>query len=195
MRGRLKGHMVTKETREKLRLANLGKKYSNKINKKKGILNNKHMLGKKHTIATRKKMSKSHTGLKATKAQIKSLLGNKRRLGIYHTDTTKNKMRVSSKKGSENHNWKGGITPINRAIRTSTKYKDWRKSVFERDNYTCIWCGAKSSKGKKVILNADHIKPFSLFPELRFAIDNGRTLCTPCHKSTDTFAGKIRKLI
>lgn len=88
--------------------------------------------------------------------------------------------------GSKNNNWKGGITPINLKIRTSTEYKFWRKSVFMRDNYACIWCG--DDRGGN--LEADHIKPFAYFPELRLDINNGRTLCTNCHKQTDTYAGK-----
>lgn len=89
--------------------------------------------------------------------------------------------------GEKCHLWRGGITPINKAIRNSSGYKWWRLAVFARDNYICIWCGARSEKGKTVYLNADHIKPFSLFPELRFAIDNGRTLCRDCHKKTSTY--------
>ena len=83
--------------------------------------------------------------------------------------------------GVNNHNWKGGITPLRGKIRGSGEYKLWRKAVFERDNYICVFCGLRSGNGRAVILNADHIKPFCDYPELRFAIDNGRTLCKECH--------------
>lgn len=81
--------------------------------------------------------------------------------------------------------WNKGTAKIsteNELVRKSVQYKLWRESVFTRDNYTCIWCLQKGGR-----LNADHIKPFAYFPELRFAIDNGRTLCEPCHRKTDTY--------
>ena len=93
-------------------------------------------------------------------------------------------------KGEKNINWKGGVTPKNTIIRKSKRYKVWQISVFERDNYKCVECGAKSMKGAAVILNADHIKPFAYFPELRFETSNGRTLCVDCHKQTDTYGYK-----
>ena len=91
--------------------------------------------------------------------------------------------------GEKSHYWKGGVTPKNLAIRNSMEMKQWRKAVFERDDYTCQDCGQRGGD-----LQADHIKPFSLFPELRFEKSNGRTLCVPCHKQTDTYAGRIYQL-
>lgn len=92
-----------------------------------------------------------------------------------------------SKKGERNPQWKGGLTEINSVIRNSLEYKLWREAVFKRDNYTCVWCGIKSGQGKEITFNADHIKPFYLYPELRFSIDNGRTLCLNCHMTTETW--------
>lgn len=78
--------------------------------------------------------------------------------------------------GKNNIHWKGGITPKHEKIRKSLKYKRWRKQVFERDNYTCQKCGKRG-----VYLHADHIKPFSLYPDARLDTDNGRALCKSCH--------------
>ena len=77
----------------------------------------------------------------------------------------------------ENHwNWKGGISSEREVIKSSIEYHKWRKSVFTRDGYTCQCCGKKNT-----YLEAHHIKNFSDFPELRFDIDNGITLCSDCH--------------
>lgn len=94
------------------------------------------------------------------------------------------KSRAGLNKGPEHWNWQGGISPENWIIRQSVEYRLWRKAVLERDSHTCIWCGATEQ------LQADHIKRFADFPELRFAIDNGRTLCGPCHRSTETYGNK-----
>lgn len=78
--------------------------------------------------------------------------------------------------GSRNPNWKGGVDYSNRSIRRSEKYRFWRISVFERDGYACQECGLRG-----VYLQAHHIKPFSLYPDLRLDISNGITLCKSCH--------------
>lgn len=78
-----------------------------------------------------------------------------------------------------------GLTPLHRKIRKSARYRQWRKRVFERDDYICQICGKHGGK-----LNADHIKSFFRYPELRFDINNGRTLCEACHFTTENFGNK-----
>lgn len=97
-------------------------------------------------------------------------------------------MKFPERSGANNKWWKGGVSTQNELDRKGIEYKYWRISVFERDNYTCVDCGKIGGK-----LNADHIKPFALFKELRFDINNGRTLCTECHYKTDTYGGKMLK--
>jgi hypothetical protein len=106
--------------------------------------------------------------------------------GKKHSQETKNKMRLASS-GDKASNWKGGITEENYRIRRSGMYADWRKSVFERDGYTCVHCGAKSIVGRRVTLEADHILQFATHPDKRFDVDNGRTLCSGCHRKTETW--------
>ena len=166
-----KGKNHTEETKNKIKLSRKGKG-----------LANKNAAG--HT-PWNKNLKGIHLSSKSEfkKGQIAPMKGKKK------TDIVWNKgISFTQIIGEKNPNWKGGITPVNHKIRTSLEYKLWRKAVFERDNYTCIWC--VYNKGHN--LNADHIKPFAHYPELRFAIDNGRTLCESCHKKTDTFGNKGR---
>lgn len=66
----------------------------------------------------------------------------------------------------------------NRKIRSSSEYRAWRNEVLERDAYTCVLCGRDETNSE---LNVHHIKPFSLYPELRFEVNNGLALCKECH--------------
>lgn len=79
-------------------------------------------------------------------------------------------------RGEKSHLWKGGRTKITQLIRCSHEYIKWRKSVYNRDKYTCQDCFKKGGR-----IHAHHIKPFSKYPELRFVLENGRTLCLSCH--------------
>ena len=130
-------------------------------------------LGSKHSEEHKRKIALSATGRKHTKEDL---------------------IKMSlAQKGEKGSNWQGGKSEQTKIIKRSLEYRLWRESVFTRDDYTCVWCGARNGNGKYIELHPDHIKPFALFPELRFSIDNGRTLCIDCHKTTETYGGKMKK--
>lgn len=141
--------------------------------------------GTHHTIESRRKLSKSTIGRPAWNKGIPfsaesrkkmSESAKKKRLSKEH------RRKISESCQGEKHwNWKGGIAP--RSTKT-IRYERWRRSVFERDNYTCQLCFKRGGE-----LNADHIKPWALFPKLRFKLKNGRTLCVKCHRKTFIFMG------
>lgn len=119
--------------------------------------------------------------------------------------------KKGDKVGSKNNLWKGGIYPLHKILRQTEKYFNWRSDVFKRDNYSCMKCGIRG-----VQLNADHIKPFSKiykeflehYPQFSpiddketlvrlasryedfYYIENGVTLCVPCHKKTPTYLNR-----
>lgn len=129
-------------------------------------------------------------------AKIGHVPWNKGMIGVYK-QTIETRIKMSSiKQGISIVDWKDFKKDETFRARMSPENKIWRDSVFRRDNYTCIWCGMKGGWNKKlkkrIVLNADHIKPFSLYPELRFVIDNGRTLCRECHQKTSTYGINIK---
>lgn len=60
------------------------------------------------------------------------------------------------------------------------KTKAFRRGVLSRDGYVCQTCGGNYA-GKTRGLHAHHIKSFSDYPDLRYVVDNGVTLCRSCH--------------
>ena len=149
--------------------------------------------GQKFSEETRKRMSLSRTGAKhwlfgkkMSKEYREKL--SKAHKGIRHSKETREKQsRTKIANRESSHLWKGGITEENHQIRNSLPYRMWREAVFKRDNFTCQDCGTRGGT-----LQADHIEPFAYYPELRFEISNGTTLCVPCHRKTPTYGGKIR---
>lgn len=83
-----------------------------------------------------------------------------------------------------NSQYRGNKT-VRELLMGRKEYKQWRKAVFERDMYTCQLCHKKGG-----YLEADHIKPWAKYPELRYLIENGRTLCRPCHLTTETWGNR-----
>jgi 5-methylcytosine-specific restriction endonuclease McrA len=69
-------------------------------------------------------------------------------------------------------------------LRKSERYKEWRRRVFQRDDYTCRKCGQSGG-----YLNAHHIKSFAKYKKLRFDVNNGITLCQKCHNKFHSIYG------
>jgi hypothetical protein len=80
-------------------------------------------------------------------------------------------------RGARHYAWKGGVTPERQRARQALEYGLWRRAVMARDRFRCRRCGA--SPGKMV---AHHVRAFARFPELRYDVANGMTLCRPCHR-------------
>jgi hypothetical protein len=106
---------------------------------------------------------------------------NKGKTGVY---TLEQRKRISegtkrnALRGPDNPAWKGGKTPAIARCRDTLDYKQWRISVFQRDDYTCQIC---SQRGGPLV--AHHIFSYTYYPDLRFLVSNGATICRSCHSS------------
>lgn len=119
--------------------------------------------------------------------------------GIHRTKFYKKKISLTVSKlwnnkdykrkhlGINNPNWNGGkmnnYETFSRRFRA--KLRIWAKKIKARDKL-CVFCGNKNK------LQADHIKPIALYPELAFRLNNGRALCFKCHLKTETYGRKFK---
>ena len=135
-----------------------------------------------------------HTKLKERFPEQQSLcLQCNKLFKIHPSDKTYNRGKFCNKacknlyQRQNNHwRWHDASTEAEKQ-RGTIEYRAWRIAIFIRDNRTCVWCGSKNN------IQADHIKPRYLFPELIYDIDNGRTLCHECHKKTPSYGNGYLK--
>jgi len=95
-------------------------------------------------------------------------------------------------KGKENPLYKSEISDEERIILAEfgkrvllPGYSEWRKSVLERDNYTCQLSGQKGGK-----LCVHHLEGWTTNKELRMEITNGITIRQDLHKLFHKMYGK-----
>jgi len=91
--------------------------------------------------------------------------------------------------GNKNVNWKGGIIKDRKKLKETEGYKKWRLKVYQRDRFTCRWCGHRGKKSKahgdkESDIHAHHIIPLSINIKLCLKEGNGITLCVKCHRKT-----------
>ena len=199
-RGRKLGHIVTEETRDRIRKSMSSQTPEQIAKRVEAVRKTKEAWTEEKRLLVSKNMSMSHIGHKATESQKKnisiSMKGKRNSLGIKRSIEFRKHLSEYWKDNPNHNHWIDGNGEKRcgerNKIMSRLEYRLWRTSVFERDKYTCIICGQVGGK-----LHADHIKPYSMFPHLMFEVSNGRTLCMKCHKETDTYtwkmAVKIRK--
>jgi len=159
-----------------LRLIHKGKKLSMGMIEKLRKINmgNKYNLGRKNgspSLETKRKISLA-------------LLGKP---GHLQTEETRKKISFALQ-GEKHYKWIKDRTLLKRReVKDGSLYKQWRKTILERDDYRCMDCG-EIKKGK---MEADHIYSWAKFPRLRYEVENGQTLCQNCHRIKTNF--ELRK--
>ena len=200
IKGFQKGHEVTKETREKISKAQIGRKMSEESRSK--------MIGRS---AWNKGLTGEEYSKHYTEGHPKGMRGKSNKWG-HHSEKTKDKIKEKMQE-----NWKNPETKINMSLahtkekefkgfRKSLRkrmmlmreYLEWRSAVFKRDNYHCQNCGNKG------YVEAHHIISFSKLLKIYninttddarkckilWDVGNGITYCNKCHILLDENRGR-----
>ena len=134
-RGRtyIQGHK-SQEQRKKLAETQIGRKWLKKSLEKRTETRKKNGWNKNPEL-TKIRKSEAIKGHKHTN-ETKKLLSLQRK-GKPLNPNVYSKEAIAKRSGIFNKRWKGGITPERIKFWKSEEHSNWRKAVFERDNYTC----------------------------------------------------------
>jgi hypothetical protein len=119
---------------------------------------------------------------KLQKAWLKNNKEKKKLADIQYRENNKEHLQQCKIKWIENNKerlreYRSKTCFKNQKWRFTKQYDDWRKNVYIRDQHICQKCGITKCK-----IIAHHINEGSKYPELRYDINNGITLCRKCHK-------------
>ena len=174
----LKGRILSSDHRE-----NIKKGMKNSLNQSKTKFKKGHPSPNKgRKFGPNIEHSKRMTGRKAS-LETRNLMSEAAKGRVFSLKTRK--LLSEANKGENNANWRGGLTKLDNLVRHSFEYRLWREKVFKRDGWTCRECEKLGGT-----LNVHHVKSFSQYHELRLNVDNGLTMCFPCHRKTDNYGGK-----
>jgi len=91
--------------------------------------------------------------------------------GCYSKEATSTRF-----KGEKHHFWNPDLTDEDRQIgRNYNEYYEWRRKIYERDNYECQICGSNDN------LQAHHLNAFAKYKDQRTDPSNGVLLCRSHH--------------
>lgn len=148
-----RGISLSVETRLKISIARKGWKPSKETREKFRLAN----LGRKQSIETIEKRRQANKGQKRSEEF---------------------KRRASERtKGEKHPRWIKDRTLVIKNRHGDAEYAQWRMRVWNRDNFKCKILN-DSCKGR---IEAHHILVWRDYPELRYIINNGITLCHAHH--------------
>lgn len=131
-----------------------------------------HPKGAKYSDEARKKISKSRKGI------VFSFV-HRMKIGMAHKGTKLSQIHIekirNATKGEKNWQWIKDRNLLKKSEKKhlDSRYKEWMLSVKNRDDWKCRIADDKCN-GR---LEAHHILNWKNYPELRYEINNGITLC------------------
>jgi len=136
---------------------------------------------KKSAAYLREKQRKNATG-RVLSEESREKIRQKALGRIYSKDSVQKQLDTKKRrgtllKGDKHPSWKGGKPWLRFR---DERYVAWRNAVLERDSYVCQDCGRQCKKHERG-LAAHHLKSYADYPEFRYDLANGLTLCRMCH--------------